>query len=873
MNNQPPKWADRFLDWYCNPEFLEEIQGDAHELYFERLKAKGKRSADLHYAWDVLRFFRWSNIKRTENGFVPGSIGGLWSMNFKMALRNATKNKLIFAVKTSGLAICLSFALLLTAYVINELTFDKFIIDHDRIYRITSKVNFQDHVTHYAVTPLPLGQALVEGIPEIENHFRFMYEEKPIFRVDDQMFYDEQTLAADSNFFKILTFDFLHGNSHALNGSNKIVITKALAAKLFGTSNALGRTIIFGNNNLLEVSGVINGIPSNSHLKFDAAISWDTFIRDDDWGNLNAYTYILLKPGANLKSIKSKIPSVLATFHDLVAREYKATFEPIFENITDIHFSETLDEDISQKRSKNNLFILIAIVLLFLITGLINYLNLTLAELTTNLKKIGILRVFGGLAGGHRKILLTETIIALLIILPLVAVFCYGGLILANNNLSIQIDESILLSSSFTLFAVLFLVLLVVSTSANSYALSKTSDIINSLRGKFSSNRNGLSTRKILVATQLSFSIIMIALILIIVDQFNFIQNSDKGFDIENLIVIKLRSGRSPNMHTETFIESIRKISGIVKVEGSTYFPGMIETKNVFEVETDNGMEQRLVPMIICSNEYLDALNIKIVKGHGFKNEKLIDSYNSFIINQTAAKEFGWKDAIGKKISGPVTGHGETHLKGEVIGLVKDFNFASLHSAIEPIIIIPSNQNLGNNFIYIKVNALRPQNLVDAIGKEFKAQWPELPFEWEYLDSKYMSLYKNDFDVKNIFQIGLVISILTSCLGIFSISALLVTLRTKEMGIRKVVGANSRQLFFLHIHSFTRLLIVSVFIAWPVIWFLSSEWLKTFAYHVQLGPEYFIIPGVIALFITSLISGFHGIRSAWVNPVDILKHE
>jgi putative ABC transport system permease protein len=251
----------------------------------------------------------------------------------------------------------------------------------------------------------------------------------------------------------------------------------------------------------------------------------------------------------------------------------------------------------------------------------------------------------------------------------------------------------------------------------------------------------------------------------------------------------------------------------------------------------------------------------------------LIDSYNSFIINQTAAKEFGWKDAIGKKISGPVTGHGETHLKGEVIGLVKDFNFASLHSAIEPIIIIPSNQNLGNNFIYIKVNALRPQNLVDAIGKEFKAQKPELPFEWEYLDSKYMSLYKNDFDVKNIFQIGLVISILTSCLGIFSISALLVTLRTKEMGIRKVVGANSRQLFFLHIHSFTRLLIVSVFIAWPVIWFLSSEWLKTFAYHVQLGPEYFIIPGVIALFITSLISGFHGIRSAWVNPVDILKHE
>jgi len=172
MNDQPPKWADWFLGWYCNPELLEEIQGDAHELYAERLKGRGKPSATLHYVWDVLRFCRWSNIKRTENGFVPGSVGALWSMNFKMALRNANKNKLIFMVKTSGLAICLAFALLLTAYVVNELTFDKFNINHDRIYRITSKVKFQNHVTHYAITPLPIGQALVDDIAEIENYFR-----------------------------------------------------------------------------------------------------------------------------------------------------------------------------------------------------------------------------------------------------------------------------------------------------------------------------------------------------------------------------------------------------------------------------------------------------------------------------------------------------------------------------------------------------------------------------------------------------------------------------------------------------------------------------------------------------------------------------
>ncbi len=220
MSDHPPKWADWFLGWYCNPELLEEIQGDARR--YCTMNVSNAEEANVlcyapRYVWDVLRFCRWSNIKRTENGFVPGSTGALWSMNFKMALRNANKNKLIFAVKTFGLAICLAFALLLTAYVVNELTFDKFNINHDRIYRITSKVNFQDHVTHYAVTPLPIGQALVEDITEIENYFRFMYEEKPIFRVEEQLYYDQVALAAEQQFFQNSDFRFFAGEFTRLN--------------------------------------------------------------------------------------------------------------------------------------------------------------------------------------------------------------------------------------------------------------------------------------------------------------------------------------------------------------------------------------------------------------------------------------------------------------------------------------------------------------------------------------------------------------------------------------------------------------------------------------------------------------------------------
>jgi putative ABC transport system permease protein len=214
---------------------------------------------------------------------------------------------------------------LLTAFAVNELTYDHFHEKHDRLYRVTSKVTFTDQITHYAVTPLPLGRALVDGIPEIENYFRFMYQDKPVFHIGEETFHNEVTFAADSNFLKILTFRFVQGTDDALSGSNKIVLTKTTADKFFGEQNPLGQMVEYGNGRLLEVSAVIEDLPVNSHLQFDALISWETFERWDDWGNLNAYNYILLKPEAKIEDITAKLSPVLATFHELVAREYNAT--------------------------------------------------------------------------------------------------------------------------------------------------------------------------------------------------------------------------------------------------------------------------------------------------------------------------------------------------------------------------------------------------------------------------------------------------------------------------------------------------------------------------------------------------------------------
>ena len=281
-------------------------------------------------------------------------------------------------------------------------------------------------------------------------------------------------------------------------------------------------------------------------------------------------------------------------------------------------------------------------------------------------------------------------------------------------------------------------------------------------------------------------------------------------------------------------------------------------------------MKQQLVPLMLVSPDLLPLLNVKLTEGRMFKEEG--DDHH-FIINETAAREFGWKNALDKHIQGPVGGTSEFERDGRVIGLVKDFNFTSLHDKIEPLIIMLLNPNWANQYTYARLDPLHQKDVIAHIEKQYKVQWPESPFEWEYLDSKYMSLYQKDHEMKNIFEVGLIISILISCLGIFSISALLASLRTKEMSIRKVVGAHSLHLFILHTKSFLQFLLISIVIAWPAIWYLSDQWLKNFAYHVEVNYRYFIIPGVVVLFITMITSGYHGIKNALVSPVDTLKQD
>jgi putative ABC transport system permease protein len=873
MNIQPPKWADRFLTWYCNPDLLEEIQGDAHELYFDRVNREGKAAADRKYIWDVIRFCRWSNIRRLNTELHPEYLGILWNLNLKIAIRNAFRNKLTFSIKVFGLSVCLAFAFIVSAFVIQEFTFDRHHKDHDKIFRVGLKVGIHGVITNYAVSPFALRDALVEEIPEVEEAFRFKYAGKPIYTIDDKIFNEEQTLVACENFLKILTLDFIHGSNKALDEPNKVVLTQTTASKFFGNEDPINKSIDIGWTQL-EVAAVVKDPPVNSHLQFDVLISWNTFDFNEDWDNINAYTYFKLNPDANFISVQPKIVELLINHREEIkgSVEHRGgneiTIEPIVENIADLHLTEFRDEDIAVKGNRTNLNILIVVILLFFITGLINFHNLSLAELTANLRKIGILRVFGGSSAKHGKVIITNTFLSVIITVPLTILLGYSALLAAKRYLMIEIEHSIFFSTWFTTELFTFAVVFIFSGKINSVVLAGANDIINSLKGKLTIRHHSFKAREILVAMQLSFSIMMLALITIIMDQFNYVTSVDKGFEDKNTIVVKLRS----NEYTSAlnFQEAIRKLNGVQTVDGGSFYLDNVETKEFFEVETEQGRKKMLVTYMNCGYEYLDVLKIKLVCGRNFMKEFTTDNYGAYLINETAAKQFGWKDPIGKRIWGPV---GTDRDEGKIVGIIKDFNFASLHNKIEPLIIFPVSEGWGISYVYIKVSPIRPPDMIAKIEEAYTEIYPDLPYEWEYLDSKYASLYAEDYEVKNVFQVGLIISLIVSCLGIFGMSALLVILRAKEMGIRKVVGANQLQLFVLHIRTLLKFILIAAFIGGPLAYYLSNEWLNSFAYRISLNAWYYILPCLITILIVILTSAYHGLKSAYVNPADILKDE
>ncbi|HZY79821.1 MAG TPA: ABC transporter permease, partial [Cyclobacteriaceae bacterium] len=656
--------------------------------------------------------------------------------------------------------------------------------------------------------------------------------------------------------------EYIAGTESALDEPDRVVLTESTARRMFGGTDVVGKIISAGQNEF-EVGAVIRDLPKNTHFTFECLVSASTFPRVEVWDDINAYTYVQLMRGVEMSEIDTTIASTINSYLELISEDYGFKYEPVIQRIDEIHLGGYLDEDFSPKRSRNYVYIIVSVIVLFLLTGLFNYLNLALAELTTQVKKIAILRTFGGISADHRRVALTDVFLCLVIVAPLVVLIM--ALMLSYPGFLPAIDNGVWSSLEFLMFTAGLAITIVICSALNSLVISK-SEIV--LSGKSSGTQNGFTARKILVAAQLSFAIIMIGLISVIFDQFRFVNDGDKGFDDHDVLVIT-RVGKYNDV--QSLQESIRKMSGVKMVAGTSFYPGgAVETKDIFSIETPDGMKNQLVNFIYGDVEYPALLNLKLVEGRFFDENFSTDKKGAYIINETAAREFGWADPIGKKIEGPLNADQRA---GQVIGVVEDFHFESMHTRIQPMIIFRGDESWGANFIYVKTEPMQSTALIENIEREHRKLFPELPFDFGYLDAKYRGLYQHDYEIRDIFRWGLIISIIVSGLGIFSISALMLSLRTKEMGIRKVVGAANSDLFLRHLKPFVIFFVIALVIGLPVIFYLSERWLNNFAYHVSLSTSYFVVPAIVTVLIILGASVYHAIRGARINPVDILKSE
>lgn len=863
MLPQPPQWAHRFLLWFCNPHIVEEIEGDLLELFHQRVESKSVRSAKLNFIWDVFRFFRWSNIRRST--WFKNSAE--FTFHVKLAWRDTASNPFQSLVRLAGIAISFGYAITLFLFAFDELSYDKNLPRAERLFRIGSRAYLKGNTTDYAVSPVPLARELKAQLPEVVGYTRYIADEYPLLKKDENFFSNLRVLIVDGNYKDLFPCEFIVGGDAGFNEPGKLLLSEQQALKIFGRTDPLGETVLYHTSTLLEVIGVFKTPSHKSHIKPDALISWATFSYDEDWNNLNAYSYILLSKSASNEEVSQLIMPVLKEYSELIADEYAARYEPIVQNVTEIHLAPPLDEDYANKGNKTLVYMLIAIGVLFSILGVVTYVNLASAKVTQASKRAGLLVIFCGSHSAFRQSVLTESFLTLTAAALLSILVVLGNLRFAECYLGRELHLPPFANAYIPLsFLGYFLfVCFVVYLSITFFLRIKA---VHVLKGQLVSQKSVFPVRSFFVSLQFAFSMVMIALIVVLVQQFDYIQSKDHGFQDKNVMVLKLHPRSAAN--TDLLKTELMKYPAVQDVAGSSYYPEVIETKYVFNVETDNGMEKRLIPLIWCHPNYLNLIDVKFEAGRNLDNNSVSDRHSSYIINEAAARTFGWSNAVGKAIEGPLGPYDEGDRRGSVVGVVKDFNFRSLYNTVDPLIIITGD---GFRYLYVKLEGNDIHTAIDKISGVYTRLFPEYPFEWEFLDSKCKSLYEQDYEVQLIIKIGSAISFIISCLGIFSISSLMASFRRKELGIRKVVGASLRQLVTLHIERFAGLFFVSLFVACPAIFLLSEYWLNSFAYRIELGLIHFLVPALLAALTIIIISGIHGFRFRNIQPVDVLRSE
>ena len=776
----------------------------------------------------------------------------------KIAWRNLLKHKSFSFINILGLAIGIAACMIIFLYVQHELNFDQYNSKADRIVRVTSTIIAPESNVVLAITPIPLADAIVREYPEVESTVRF--DETPqTIKSDNQVFLEQNCYAADNTVFSIFDFDFLEGSpKNALQNPGSIVLNKTLAKKYFGEEPALGKTIICNEKNML-VAGVFKDRPANSDMKIDALVSAD-FPKKIPWmDDFPVFTFILFKQKPDLKDFDRKLKALSAKYiqpelDKEVAGKYKVHFE--LETLADSHFSQGKLGD-KPKGNKQYSYVFSLLAAFILIIALLNYINLSTAKSTERAKEVGIRKVSGAMPFQLIRQFLFESFllisIAWLFAIIIVEISLPFFNKLLETTLSINWAHGILFTGS------IFLVTLLLAGLYPAFVLTRFSPV-KVLKGNWRHSGKGVWLRKTVTITQFAIAAALIMGTTVIFSQMKFIEKKDLGFNKDQLLNIDLPEDSSLQNSVNAFQHALRQ-----RPEISAVTVGTSITMNGMSIATTLAESEGKKRELMCNYFHIDPYFLSVFQVNLLEGRNLSDSFGTdkkegFLVNEAFVKTMNWKSGVGKEIEG--MGH-----KGKVVGVVKNFYYKSLHNMIEPLVMVYNVNPANTTTIKIK-----PHDL--PIVKElYKQHFPSAVIDYSFFDDIVNKQYEKDKITMSLFNDFTILAIFVSCLGLYGLVALIAVQRTKEIGIRKVLGATLTELLSLLSKDFLKLIIIALLIALPIAGLIMNNWLSSYAYHIQLSWWMFLIPVVLLLLIALTVISREIIKTALVNPGKSLRTE
>jgi len=802
----------------------------------------------------------------------------------KTTFRNLIRSKGYTVINILGLAIGLSASILILLFIVNELSYDKFFKDSERIYRIAVKGRMSGDFFDVAVTPAPMAPALKHTFPEVESAVRLrQWSQQSLFAFEHKMFYEKDVFFADSSFFEIFDFAPALGDlKTALHEPFSAVLTQELAHKYFNDDNPIGKILKVNDDFLFKVTAVIQDIPENTHLKFPLLLSWSSIKKmndsrmDDNWGSLGFYTYVKLVENTDVQQFELKIKTIIIDKLIEQSGEDSSRFEnvqlefkPYLQPIEEIHLKSNLMAELSPNSDISYIYSFSAIAAFILLIACINFMNLTTARSAKRAREVGIRKVHGGFRSQLIAQFIGESVILSFIALVIAIILVELTIPVFSDIIGQNISEDLLINP---LMIVSYLILaIVVGFVAGSYPAFYLSSFqpVNVLKRNLNRSSKNPALRNVLVIIQFSISIFLMVGTGIIFNQLNYVKNKKLGFDKEHVMIIQLRNDKL--REKSAFLENeFRKLSMVANAASSTSIPGEGSDGSGFFPEGENTTDPWLIFNTGADYDYIETMGMEIIKGRSFSKEFASDTAG-IIINETLLKKLGWgDDCIGKKIT---PGDPGNKFSFHVIGVVKDFHFLSLHDKIEPYIIYLSKNNLRSLSIKIKPGNLNES--ITQISNKWSEMEPNFPFDYSFLDETFDALYKSEERMGKLFIYFSIIAIFIACLGLFGLASYTAEQRTKEIGIRKTFGATTPSISFLLTRDFTKWILLANIIAWPAAYYFLGLWLENFAFRINITDQWhvFLLSAVISFAVAILTVSLQAIKVAHSNPVDALKYE